>query len=96
MTCDCPMTWGIIRSNRFKKLYKNKNKKMQEKVDEALRKLVESNDPRTLGRRKYGTLAHCYGHDLDFHNRILYRVDLIENKLHFLRVCSHEEAYGIS
>jgi len=90
------MTWTIVHTNRFKKRYKNKNEKMREIVDKAIRKLVESNDPRTLGSRKYGTRADCYGHDLDFHNRILYAVDLVKKEIYFLRVCSHKEVYGKS
>lgn len=83
-----------MRSRRFKKRYQEKTPKMRKKVDEAIRLLVESSDPRNLGRRKRGTRRGCYGHDLDFRNRVLYAVDLVKKEIYFLRVCSHEEVYG--
>lgn len=88
------MPWTIVRSPRFKKRYKQKTPKMQQKVDEAIRLLVESSDPRNLGRRKHGTRDWCYGHDLDFRNRVLYAVNLVKKEIVFLRVCSHDEVYG--
>jgi len=88
------MSWTIVRSDRFKRRYKEKTPKERAKVDEAIMLLVESSDPRHLGRPKHGSLKGCYGHDIDFRNRILFAVDFVKNELYFLRVCSHEEAYG--
>ena len=88
------MPWTIVRTNRFKKRYQQKTPEQQTEVDQAIRLLVESRDPRTLGRLKYGKIQGCYGHDLDFHNRILYAVDLTNKEIRFLRVCSHGEVYG--
>jgi len=83
-----------VRSNRFKKRYQEKTPEQQAQVDEAIKSLVQCNDPRTLGRSKQGKIKGCYGHDLDFHNRILYSVDPVRREIHFLRVCSHDEVYG--
>jgi mRNA-degrading endonuclease YafQ of YafQ-DinJ toxin-antitoxin module len=88
------MPWTIVRSNRFKKRYQEKTPKQQAQVDEAIKLLVQCNDPRTLGRPKQGKIKGCYGHDLDFHNRILYAVDQVKHEINFLRVCSHDEVYG--
>lgn len=90
------MPWTLDRSTRFKRRYGEKSAEDQQKVDEAIRKLVASTDPRTLGSAKSGSLAGCYGHDIDYHSRILYSVDMTNRIIHFLRVCSHEEAYGPS
>jgi len=90
------MPWTIVRSERFKRRYKEKLPKLQTKVDEAIKLLVASSDPRNLGRPKHGSLEGCYGHDIDFRNRILFAVDFVKNEIYFLRVCSHEEAYGRS
>lgn len=87
------MPWTLERSNRFKKRYTEKSAEDQQKADEAIRELAACDDPRTLGRAKTGNLAGCYGYDLDFHSRILYTVDSVNKIIHFLRVCSHEEAY---
>ena len=67
---------------------------MQAKVDESIQLLVGSNDPRTLGRRKHGSLEGLYGHDLDYRNRILFKVDLVRRVIYFLRVCTHNQVYG--
>lgn len=83
-------------STRFEKRYKEKTPKLRAKVDSAIKLLVGSSDPRTLGRPKYGTRRGCYGHDLDFRNRILYAVDFVKKEIYFLRVCSHKEVYGSS
>lgn len=88
------MSWTLDRSGRFKRRYNEKSADDQQKVDEAIRKLTASNDPRNLGTKKHGSLDGCYGHDLDFHSRILYKVDMANRIIYFLRVCSHEEAYG--
>jgi mRNA-degrading endonuclease RelE of RelBE toxin-antitoxin system len=90
------MPWDIVRSNRFKQRYNEKPANLRAKVDEAIKLLVESDDPRNLGRRKYGSLEGTYGHDIDFRNRILFMVDLVKREIHFLRVCSHKEVYGSS
>jgi len=81
---------------KFKRRYKEKRSKQRSKVDEAIKLLAECSDPRTLGRPKHGALKGCYGHDLDFRNRLLYKVDFVKNELYFLRVCSHKEVYGSS
>jgi len=88
------MSWTIVRSDKFKERYKEKSPKLRAKVDEAIKLLVESSDPRNLGRPKHGTLRGCYGHDLDLKNRILYGVDFVKREIYFLRVCSHKEVYG--
>lgn len=85
-----------MRSGGFKRGYKGKTSKLRAKVDEAIRLLVASKDPRNLGSRKYGTLNECYGHDIDFRNRILFRVEMVKKEIYFLRVCSHTEVYGTS
>jgi mRNA-degrading endonuclease RelE of RelBE toxin-antitoxin system len=79
---------------RFKKRYKEKSPEQQAIVDEAVRRLVESKDPRNLGQAKSGKIKGCYGHDLDFHSRLLYAVDSVKKEIYFLRVCSHDEVYG--
>jgi mRNA-degrading endonuclease YafQ of YafQ-DinJ toxin-antitoxin module len=90
------MPWTIVGTNTFKRGYKQKTAELQAKVDEAIRLLVSSEDPRNLGSRKYGTLDGCYGHDIDFTHRMLFRIDMVRKEIYFLRVCSHKEVYGKS
>lgn len=88
------MPWDIVRTSKFKKRYKDKTSEQQAEVDEAIKSLVLCEDPRRLGRPKEGKIKGCYGHDLSFHNRILYTVDQGKHEIYFLRVCSHDEVYG--
>jgi len=91
------MPWKVVLTNVFKRRYKKKSADLQNKVDEAIKKLVNSDDPRMLGGKKYGVLKTpnpCYGYELDFRNRLLYAVDMIRKEIHLLRVCSHKEVYG--
>jgi len=88
------MSWTIVRTSRFKQGYKEKTPELKEKVEEAIKLLVTSKDPRTLGSRKYGTLNKCYAYNIDFRNRLLFAVDFIKKEIYFLRVCSHKEVYG--
>ena len=87
------MSWAIVRSNKFKRQYKQKTPELRSKVDDAILAICESNNPRTLGKRKHGSLRACYGHDIDFRNRILFFPDLTKREILFLRVCSHKEVY---
>lgn len=90
------MPWTIVQTSGFKRGYKAKTPELRVKVDEAIKLLVSSNDPRNLGGRKYGTLDKCYGHDIDFSHRILFAVDIVKKEIYFLRVCSHKDVYGKS
>lgn len=88
------MPWTAIRTNKFKHGYKAKTPELQAKVDEAIRLILGSSDPRNLGGRKYGSRDQCYGHDLDYSHRLLFSVDMAKKEIYFLRVCSHKEVYG--
>jgi hypothetical protein len=90
------MYWTAITTNRFKRGYKAKTPELQAKVDEALKLILGSNDPRNLGGRKHGTRDLCYGHDLDHSHRLLFSVNMAKKEVYFLRVCSHKEVYGSS
>jgi mRNA-degrading endonuclease RelE of RelBE toxin-antitoxin system len=88
------MPWTISLPNTFKKRYKKKIEPLREKVDDAIRLLVASEDPRTLGRLKYGSLQKLYGYDVSSDCRILYSVDFDARRIHFLRVCTHKDVYN--
>ena len=88
------MPWTAVTTKKFKRGYKTKTSELQKKVDEVIKLLLQSSDPRNLGRRKYGFRNQCYGHDLDFSHRLLFAVDFAKKEVYFLRVCSHKEVYG--
>lgn len=90
------MTWTAVPTGRFKHGYKAKKPELQAKVDEAIKLILGSNDPRNHGNRKYGSRDKCYGYDLDFSHRLLFAVDMTKKEVYFLRVCSHKEVYGSS
>jgi Txe/YoeB family toxin of Txe-Axe toxin-antitoxin module len=90
------LTWTAIRTGRFKHGYKAKTRELQIKVDEAIKLILGSKDPRNLGGRKYGSREGTYGHDIDYRHRLLFSVDISKKEVYFLRVCSHKEVYGSS
>ena len=90
------MPWTMITTGGFKRGYKAKTPELQAKVDEAIKLILGSSDPRTHGSRKYGSRDKCYGYDLDFSHRLLFAVDMAKKEVYFLRVCSHKEVYGSS
>lgn len=87
------MSWTLVLTSRFKKGYKNKTPELSARVDDAIRRLAASSDPRSLGRSKHGDLRNCYGYDIDSRNRLLYSFDPRRKELYLLRVCSHKEVY---
>jgi len=90
------LSWTVVPTTRFKQGYKEKIPKLREKVDDAIKLIVASKDPRCFGSRKYGTLNKCYAYDIDFRSRMLFAVDLVKKEIYLLRVCSHKEVYGSS
>lgn len=88
------MSWTLVLTRPFEKGYKNKTLKLRATVDDSIKLLVESDDPRTLGRLKYGSLQNCYGHDIDFTHRLLYHIDMVKKNIYFLNVCTHKRVYG--
>lgn len=88
------MPWVVVLTSTFKRGYKKKNANLQSKVEECIKLISNSANPRDQGRKKHGALRETYGYDIDSGNRILYAVDDSNKEIYLLRVCSHKEVYG--
>lgn len=85
--------WRSTRSSRFDKGYSNIRTELQNKADEAIQTLIESERPDLLGDRKTGPRRGCYTWSLGRQCRILYYPIYADNLIKFLRICSHKQVY---
>ncbi len=90
--------WLILWSETFKRLYKKKDKSVQQKVDEKLKELAY-NDPRKLGKIKKGleySINSAYAIKINKSNRIVYELISQDGTIviRLLKVCDHKTVYG--
>jgi len=58
------LTWEVVLTPTFKRSYKNLSSEIQKIVDEAIKQLMESNDPTSLGVRKIGKWKGTYTYEI--------------------------------
>ena len=85
--------WHISISNRFKKQYRKLDPVLKERVAEAIKQLMESNEPEKLGEYKRGRFLGCYAYEIGRQYRILYLVERETNTIWLLRVGTHKQVY---
>lgn len=67
--------WIYNHTNQFKKDYKNlRDTQIQEKVNEGIKNIMESDYPRQLGIHKVSNIDCIYGYEIGRRYRILYEV----------------------
>ncbi len=66
--------------------------KFFKKIENTLKDLASSDDPRKLGSFKKST--NVYAYELDKSNRLLYDVDFPKNGIVLIRVGDHKASYG--
>jgi mRNA-degrading endonuclease RelE of RelBE toxin-antitoxin system len=84
--------WKYNDTTQFRRDYKNlRNPQIQEKVKEAIRNILESENPRRLGIHKINNMDCIYGYELGLQYRILYEVldTLGKREVVFYRVGLH-------
>jgi len=84
--------WEIKRTNQFKKQYKKLNPEIQTKVDEAIKDLVLSENPGSLG--EYKKHMKVFAYELGKKLRVIYDLDFKSHTLGFIRVGYHKDVYG--
>lgn len=83
------MPWIPEYTPTFRRDYKNLSVQNQQRVNEAVKEILNSEDPRKLGRPKYGKWKGAYGYDIGRAIRILYSVELQKKLVTFLRCGPH-------
>jgi addiction module RelE/StbE family toxin len=83
------LPWTPAYTPTFKRDYKNLGPQDQQRVKGAIRDILDSENPLTLGRPKYGKWKGAYGYDVGRAVRILYSVNLQEKVVTFLRCGLH-------
>lgn len=84
------MPWTLVLTPIFKRGYKNLSNDIQRRVDQALRELAESEDPRLLGVRKIGKWKGVLTYEIGRRYRIFYSVVFDQKTIHVLHVGGHE------
>lgn len=83
------MPWSPAYTPTFRRDYKNLSQENQERVDGAIREIVNADDPRTLGKPKLGKWRGAYGYDVGRAFRVIYSVEPGERLVVFLRCGPH-------
>ena len=69
------MPWTPAYAPTFRRDYKNLSQVDKRRVNEAIREILNSEEPRTLGRPKLGKWKGAYGYDIGRAIRVLYSVE---------------------
>lgn len=94
------MPWKLTITPTFKRGYRKVSSEMQERIENAIKNLCESEHPERLGVFKKRievrgiVLERVFAYELGRDCRIIYDVDRKEKTIIFYRVCSHKEVYG--
>jgi addiction module RelE/StbE family toxin len=83
------LPWAPAYTSTFRRDYKNLGQSDQQRVNEAIRDILNSDEPRSLGRSKFGKWKGAYGYDVGRAIRILYSVEPRESIVTFLRCGPH-------
>ncbi len=86
--------WKAKPSNRFKSSYKNLSDEMAQRVDSALKTLLDADKPELLGIPKMASRKGYFAYELGRSCRIIYRPIYNQKTIELLRVCSHKQAYN--
>ncbi len=84
------LTWVAVLTPAFKRSYKNLSSEIQKRVDEAIKQLMESDDPTSLGARKIGKWKGAYTYEIGRRYRIFYKILFQQRTVEFLDVGGHE------
>ena len=84
--------WKPSKSSKFKKQYDSLSSETQKKIDDAIRQLLESENPMSFG--VYKTDIGLFAYELGRSERILYNVLWDLHYIDFVRVGSHKQVYG--
>jgi addiction module RelE/StbE family toxin len=83
------LPWVPAYTPTFRRDYKNLGAQDRQRVNEAIKDIVDSDNPLSLGRRKHGKWKGAYGYDIGRAIRVLYSVDSREKVVVFLRCGPH-------
>ena len=86
--------WKAKPSNRFKSSYKKISDDMAQRVDSALKSLLEADKPERLSIAKMANRKGYFAYELGRSCRIIYRPIYDQKTIELLRVCSHKQAYN--
>ncbi len=84
------MPWLPAYTPTFRKDYRNLGQQNQQRVNEAIKEILASDDPRQVGRPKLGKWKGACGYDVGRGLRVLYSVEPKGSLVIFLRCGPHK------
>jgi addiction module RelE/StbE family toxin len=82
--------WKILFDNRFKREYKKLDKSLQKRINDIIKELAASNNPRQLGVHKTARYNCIHAYEIGKQYRILYDIDENSKTVTFLSVGTHK------
>lgn len=87
--------WALYSTELFLRQLKRIRKTPYSRhVEEALRNLVNAEDPTALGTRKRGEYSGVYSYEIGKSVRLIYSVDFKNKIIRLVAVGTHKEVYG--
>jgi addiction module RelE/StbE family toxin len=83
------MAWEAEVTGTFRHGYKKLSSEVKERVDEAILRLLNSDDPTRLGLRKVGKWKGVYSYEIGRQFRLLYAVRFEDRVVELLDVGTH-------
>lgn len=83
--------WDFYRESKFLKQFKTLDLQTRKRVNKALDKLANSENPSDLGVYKPGMRVFAYPVGK---YRILFSIRYFENTIDLMRVCDHKSVYN--
>jgi mRNA-degrading endonuclease RelE of RelBE toxin-antitoxin system len=83
------LPWAPAYTPTFRRDYKNLGQADQQRVNQAIKDILNSEDPKSLGRPKLGKWKGAYGYDVGRAIRVLYSLESREGVVTFLRCGPH-------
>jgi len=83
------LPWAPAYTPTFRRDYKNLGQADQDRVNGAIKDILDAQEPRSLGRPKLGKWRGAYGYDVGRAIRVLYAVENHEKIVTFLRCGPH-------
>ncbi len=83
------MTWEAEITNTFRRGYRSLGSEARARVDEAVARLLENEDPTRLGLRKVGRFKGVYSYEIGRQFRVLYQVRFVDHTIVFHDVGTH-------
>ena len=88
--------WKVLESAKVRKSRKKYSSDAQvcKALESCLKQILNEEDPRRMGDRKYGIYEGTYGYNLTKSIRLICQIDYNAHQIKLLAMGDHKEVYG--